>query len=226
MRAPGGERRPLRGALGRAAALACLLPLSFLAEGAAGQSLHIGLSGDRSSLNEVRSEDRLRGLGAAGSVRFERPAWGVEGDVSWRSLDAASDGGGESVTLLGGSLRGRYRVWRSLAVEAGFESRSVDPEFSAQDVAMAQVGLHYLAPLARVAEMWIRGAAIPWSTFSGGGEAGLGAALGMGVRAGPAEARWRLTARYDFQRLDRTVRSVDVPIQMESLRIGFEYAVF
>lgn len=226
MRAPIRDRRSPWGAVVRAAALACLLPLPFLAEGVAAQSLHIGLSGDRSSLSEVRSADRLRGLGAAGSVRYERATWGIEGDVSWRSLTPSSDAGGESVTLLGGSLRGRYKMWRSLAVEAGFESRSVDPEFSAQDVAMAQVGLHYVAPLARVAEMWIRGAAIPWSTFSGGGEAGLGAALGMGVRAGPANARWRLAARYDFQRLDRTVRGVDVPIQVESLRVGFEYAIF
>jgi len=181
---------------------------------------------DRTTYNELRPEDRLRGFGAAGFVGYERSNWGVDAEVNWRSLSGSDASGGGSVTFIGGGIRGRYRVWRTLSVEAGFESRSVDPEFATQDVALARLGLYYRTPLTSLADVWIRGATIPFSTFSGGGEAGLGVGLGMGVRIGPASARWRAVAVYDFQRLDRTVRGVDVPIQMEGVRIGVEYAVF
>jgi hypothetical protein len=207
--------------------LAVALPDALQAQDGAtrSRSLFVGVAGARSTYNEVSPENEHSGWGGTATARYQRSKWAVEGEVSWRSLSPDS-GEGESLTLMGGALFGRYDVWRTLAVEAGFDSRTFDPEFGAQDVGAATVGLRYETPLASLATLWVRGAAIPWSSFNGGGEAGLGMALGLGVRAGPADARWRAVVSYDFQRIDRSVDDVDVPIQYEGLRIGIEIAAF
>jgi hypothetical protein len=149
--------------------------------------------------------------------------------VDWASLSLAesteSTLAEESVTRIGGGLRAGRMVWRTLAVEAGFESSTADPEFELQDLALATVGLYYEAPLVRGSEVWVRGGAIPWSRFNGGGDAGLGFALGLGVRVGRSDGRLRGVASYDFRRLDRTVAGGDVPIQFEGVRLGVEYAI-
>ena len=92
--------------------------------------------------------------------------------------------------------------------------------------ASASFGLHYVADVTSLAEVWVRGAMLPWSSFSGGGEAGVGVAVGMGVRVGRSDGRLRGVMSYGFDRLDRTVRGVDVPVQAERFEVGVEYAVF
>ena len=226
-------RRGRDGAPWGAALLAFVLTAATLPGAVQGQdqpaigsrSFFVGVTGALSTYNEVSPENEHSGWGGTATARYERSKWAVEGELSWRSLSSDSDDA-QSLTLMGGALFGRYDVWRALAVELGFDSRTFDPEFGAQDVGAATVGLRYETPLASLATLWVRGAAIPWSSFNGGGDAGLGMALGLGVRAGPAGARWRAVASYDFQRIDRSVDGVDVPIQYEGLRVGVEIAAF
>ncbi|UCC26574.1 MAG: hypothetical protein JSU98_05600 [Gemmatimonadales bacterium] len=190
------------------------------------QSLYLEVQGDRSTFNEALADDRLTGFGAAGSARWDGGTWEVEGEVAWRSMSPAAEDRDGSVTFLSGGVRGRYAVWRTLSVELGWESRTADPQFAAQDLGMALLGLHYGTQLTSLADLWVRGAAIPFSSFNGGGEASIGIGLGMGLRVGPPTAAWRAVLEYGFRRIDRTVRDVDVPIQVEGIRIGVEYAVF
>lgn len=211
--------RRLGGLVALAAFVASVAP-------AGAQSVHVGAGVGRSTWNEVRASERHRGLGASGEARVAFGSWRIDGRLDWASLSPADTAdAGESVTRVGGGLRAGRMVWRTLAVEAGFESSTADPEFQLQDVALATLGLYYEAPLVRGSELWVRGAAVPWSSFNGGGDAGLGFALGLGVRAGRADGRLRGLVSYDFRRLDRTVAGGDVPIQFEGVRIGIEYVV-
>lgn len=190
------------------------------------QSTFVGLSAARATYNEVAAENRQEGFGFTGSAGLKRGKLAVEAAVDWRSLSPKVDAARSSLTLKGGSVRARYAVWRSLDLEAGLETRIMTPEFSAQDAAVVTVGLRHEAELASLASIWISGAAVPVSRFNGGGSGGLGLALGFGLRAGPRDAKWKAALAYGFQRIDRTVRGVDVPIQYESLRLGLEYPLF
>jgi hypothetical protein len=187
---------------------------------------HVGVAGTRATNNETEADNRQAGFGASAVARFAGRSWGVEGEVDVRSLSPAEDGSLESLSIRGGAVRGHYAVWRDLRVELGLETRTVDPEFAAQDVAGVLVGLRYEVPLASIASLSIRGAAIPLSWFNGGGQGGIGAAVGLGARARPTGGRWGLFADYDFRRLDREVQGLSVPIQFESVRIGFEWGLF
>jgi len=193
---------------------------------AAAWQLEVSVAGSRSTLNEASTDNRQAGLGATASARYARPGWGVEGTVAWQSLSPSVDDSRTSVTFMGGSVRGHYAVWRSLAAEIGLDSRTADPEFSAQDVAALMVGLRYETRLAAPAAVWLRGGAIPKAWLSGGGDAGIGVDLGFGVRVRAPESRWGLAAEYEFQRIDRTVQGNSVPLQFERVRLGVLFRPF
>ncbi len=226
----GGPRRPKTHGLSRASGLvaASLVASTTLAHGLDAQQhrFHVGLAGTHATHNETEVDNRQTGFGGSGVARYLAERWGVEGEINFRSLSPAEDESLEGFTLLGGGVRAHYSVWRDLAAEVGLETRAVDPEFAAQDVAGVLVGLRYDVPLASIASLAIRGAAIPVSWFNGGGEGGIGFALGLGARVRPTDGRWGLFGDYDFRRLDREVQGLDVPIQFESIRIGFEMGVF
>lgn len=198
--------------------------MAFPARGAA--QLEVAVAGSRSTLNEASADNRQTGLGAMGSVYYHGGVWAVEGTAAWQSLSPTVDDARDPVTFVGGSVRGRYDVWRSLAAEVGLDTRTADPEFSAQDVAALVVGLRYASPLAGPASVWLRGGAIPKAWMSGGGEAGIGVDLGFGVRVRAPESRWGLAAEYEFQRIGRTVRGGDVPLQFERVRMAILFRPF
>lgn len=196
------------------------LCLAAGATGVVGQErLSIGLAGARAAHDEVTAANRQEGFGVSGVAVYRGGGWAVEGEITWRTMSPTDDTR-ESFTSLGGTLFARYAVWRELDVEVGYSSRSVDPEFVVQDVALVRAGLRYEADLARDASVWIRGAAIPVSWFNGGGGGGLGVAVGFGARAHPFSDSWSVFADYDFERLDRTAQALDVPIQLERFRVG------
>ncbi|NNF29568.1 MAG: hypothetical protein HKN73_20255 [Gemmatimonadetes bacterium] len=190
------------------------------------QTLHLGAGFSRATHNEVAAAQRQKGFGAVGTARYDAGRWDLEAEGAWRSLGPAADESQPSLTVLAAAVRGHYTVWRELDVEVGVERRTVDPELAAQDVGVVLTGLRYENDLGGLASLWIRGAAIPLARFNGGGSAGVGLAVGFGVRASPFGPAWNVTAAYDFQRLDRTVQDIDVPVQQESLRVGVEYALF
>ena len=189
------------------------------------QSVLVGVVGSSTTLNEFRDDERRTGVGVGVEARVVGNGWEVEAGFDRASL-SPSDDSGESVTVTSGFSAARWSFWRTLAAEVGFSNRSADPEFAVQDVAALSVGVHYTSRLGANADVWVRGALLPWSSFSGGGEAGPGLGVGLGVRIGARGSRLRGTARYTFERLDRTVLGVDVPLQFDRLRLGLEYAIF
>jgi len=197
-----------------------LAALGFVIASPVAAQLDVGVSVSRSTLNEVSANNRQAGLGAVGSARWAGSGWGAEATIGWQSLHAKVDPGRTDVRYVGGSLRAHYDVWRSLAVQLGFDSRTADPEFSAQDVATLGLGLLYETRLAEPAAVWIRGAALPKSWLSGGGDTSLGFDIGFGARVRPGTAGWGFLAEYEFQRLDRTVGGLDAPLQFERVRVG------
>ena len=185
--------------------------------------LHVGIAGTHATNNETEADNRQAGFGGSVTARYAAGRWGVEGEVNVRSLSPTEDETLEDLSVRGGALRAYYGIWRDLDIEVGFESRTIDPEFAAQDAAGVLVGLRYDVPFASIASMRIRGAAIPVTWFNGGGEGGIGVAVGLAARIRPTDGRWGLFGEYDFRRLDRTVQDIDVPIQFESVRIGVEF---
>lgn len=203
----------------RTVVVAGVLSAASFSAAAAQDRLVVGLAGARAAHDEVAATNRQTGFGVSGVARYLGSGWSIEGELTWRTMTPADDTR-EGFTSLGGALFARYAVWRELDVEVGFASRSVDPEFAVQDVAVVRTGLRYDTELARGASVWIRGAAIPVARFNGGGGGGLGVAVGFGARAHPFSDSWSIFADYDFERVDRTAQDLDVPIQVERFRIG------
>ena len=118
----------------------------------------------------------------------------------------------------------RMRVTPRVGVEAGILSRAMTPEHAAQSMSAWRAGGVFLQPLAPGADLSVRAAYLGATKFGGGGTAPFGLDVGLAVSYGPGTGRVRLTAEYDFQRIDRKTRlgdaQIDVPIQSAIARIG------
>ena len=121
-------------------------------------------------------------------------------------------------------FRLRMQVTPRIGVEAGALSRAMEPEHAAQSMRAWRAGGVFLQPLAPGADVAVRAAYLGATRFGGGGTAPFGLDLGLAVSYGPGAGRVRLTAEYDFQRVDRRTtvggKRVDVPIQSAVARIG------
>ena len=113
-----------------------------------------------------------------------------------------------------------YLLTPFLALELGGGHRYVSPDFAAQEVGMFRLGVASENVLTRLASVWVRGAYLVNPQFSGGGSADLAFEFGLGVGVGTRNGRFRFHAEYEFQRIDRTVNTVDVPIQTSLARTG------
>lgn len=118
----------------------------------------------------------------------------------------------------------RMQVTPRIGVEAGGLLRTMEPEHAAQSMRAWRVGGVFLQPLAPGADVAVRAAYLAATDFGGGGTAPFGFDVGLAVSYGPGAGRVRLTAEYDFQRVDRRTtvggRRIDVPIQSAVARIG------
>jgi hypothetical protein len=113
-----------------------------------------------------------------------------------------------------------YEVTPFLALEVGGHHRYVTPEFAAQEVGMLSVGILSENDLNRISSVWLRGAYLLNPQFSGGGESDLAFEFGLGVAIGTANGRFRGSAVYEFQRIDRQAAGIAVPIQVSVARLG------
>ena len=102
----------------------------------------------------------------------------------------------------------------------GAGRRLIRPRFAAQDVGVARAGILSEIPLSALGSVWGRGAYLLAPKFSGGGTAGLAVELGFGAGLGTRNGRFRFRVEYEFQRIDRSVNDVAVPIQTSLARIG------
>jgi hypothetical protein len=88
-------------------------------------------------------------------------------------------------------------------------------------VGAARFGLYSETQLARIAQIWVRGAYLVDPKFIGGGKADVAFEFGLGVGVGTSNGRFRVYSDYEFQRIDRRAGGFDVPIQVNVVRSGF-----
>ncbi|MBP7550287.1 MAG: hypothetical protein KA761_08365 [Gemmatimonadaceae bacterium] len=173
--------------------------------------------------SEIGEDLEFSGVGGGLVASYRTGRFGVAGEGILGSLasgDQAVTASSYRVALF--DLRATYRVLPGLDAVLGAQSRSISPEFAAQDVGLIRIGLATETALSRLADIGVRGAWLPYADFNGGGEAGFGFEVGLGVSVGPADGRYRALMSYDFQRIDRTVNGADVPMQMMVARLGLQ----
>lgn len=184
----------------------------------AAQTVQLSAFGAAATNSEVVDTRQARGLGFGVGVRAERSRLRAEARYLHAGLSADF------------SLQPDYNVnevdlmvtwfWRPyLAAQIGAARRFMNPDLVAQDVGLIRVGVLSEARLARIAGLWVRGAYLPVSRFSGGGSAGLGLEIALGVELGEPEARLRGFVSFDYQRIDRE-SAAKAPLQFSLSRLG------
>jgi hypothetical protein len=185
--------------------------------------------GVEAALTDYREQGAaLRFTGAGFSARAELSVWRVHAQarVTRVHVDGASENADvtDAFDIAQNEIQLRMHVTPRLGVEAGVLSRTMAPEHAAQSMRAWRVGGVFLQPLAPGADVAVRAAYLGAAEFGGGGTAPFGLDVGLAVSYGPGAGRVRLTAEYDFQRVDRRTtvggKRVDVPIQSAIARIG------
>lgn len=184
----------------------------------AGQTARVSAFGVAATNAEVVETRQTRGLGFGVGARTEWSRWRVEARYLHAALQADF------------SVQPDYDVneidlaatwfWRPyLAPELGVARRFVSPELAAQDVGVVRIGALSEVRLARVAGLWVRGSWLPVSRFSGGGSAGFGVEVGLGVEVGAPTDRFQGFAGFEYQRIDREAAS-EAPLQFSVGQAG------
>jgi hypothetical protein len=182
------------------------------------QIVRVALAGAAATNGEVAATREAKGLGLGGSVQVDLPRVRIEARVLHAALRADFNiQSGYNVDQL--DLTGSW-FWRPyLALQLGAGRRFMSPEFVAQDVGLVRVGLLSETRLARLADIWVRGAYLPFTRFSGGGSASPGFELGLGAGIGSREARLQGFVEFGYQRIDRHA-AADAPIQFSAGQAG------
>ena len=185
--------------------------------------------GADAALTDYREQGAaLRFSGAGFSARAGLEVWKANAQVRLTRMHVDGASANAEVTdpfdIAQNELQLRMQVTPRIAVEAGVLSRTMSPEHAAQSMRAWRAGGVFLQPLAPGADVAVRAAYLHATHFGGGGTAPFGLDVGLAVSYGPGAGRVRLTAEYDFQRVDRRTtvgeRRIDVPIQSAIARIG------
>ena len=174
---------------------------------------------------ETAAALHYQGGGAGFWLGFKGGKLSADGSMLFMSFQPVDDGFGFEEfksTQIDGKLR--YYLASGISAEIGFTRRVMDPEFAAQSAAAARIGLRASYLLGPGANLTLRGNYLAGAKFSGGGTAGFGLEVGLGLSVGAVNERWRLTADYEFQRLNRVTDNgsgeVKVPLQQALARVG------
>lgn len=187
------------------------------------QSLRFGVQAVGISHTEASEDLQYDGGGLAGFVGLRVGRFLIEGEGYAATLDPDEETGlTESFDLKQVDFRVSFFVTRGLAIQVGGSGRFVQPESAAQDVGFIRIGVLSDNQIARIARLWVRGAYLPAPEFSGGGTAGFAFEIGLGTWIGTSNGRYGIRLEYDFQRIDRQVNDVDVPIQLMVAKVGIE----
>jgi hypothetical protein len=192
----------------------------------AAQRLTVGVEGALADYREQGAALRFSGSGFSG--RAELSVWrlsaqarltrvGVEGASTNAEMTDAFDISQSEVRL-------RMQVRPRIGAEVALLSRTMSPEHAAQSMQAWRVGGVFIQPLAPGADVAVRAGYLAATDFGGGGTAPFGLDVGLAVSYGPGAGRLRLTAEYEFQRVDRRTtvagKRIEVPIQSATARIG------
>lgn len=208
----------------RALALVGLLALAGVSPAAA-QRLRLGVHGVTVGHNEISEQLHADGLGIGALVGVRLGRLGFEARGYWADLDPDRVEN-TAFTVVQVDVRASVLVARSIALEVGAGRKWVDPDFATQEVGLFRLGILSEYPLSNIATVWARGAYFVAPQFSGGGKAGLAVELSLGTAIATANGRLRLIGEYEFQRFDREVERLDVPIQVTVVRLGVAARVF
>ena len=199
--------------------------LALMPHPVAGQGLRIGI--EAVGLTSLEGSESARALGG-GLGGFAEAVWGrasLDARVFVAGLDPDS-AALASYDIVQTDVRVRYAVTSLMAVEVGGGRRSVRPAFAAQEIGVVRVGVFSENHITRNASIWVRGAYLPVTAFTGGGSAPLSVEVGLGVAIATSNERFRARAEYEFQRIDRTVDGLDVPLQTSLARLGVAVRLF
>ena len=212
----------MKGAVRRRWALTVVLIGALIGPAVAtAQTVRFGVHGVGISHAEINENRRVDGTGVGGQITVRVGRFGLELSGYTAQMTDAPEGV-EEFDLLQGDVRVSFRIARSLAIEVGGGRRKVDPEFAAQDIGWGRLGILSEVQLSRIGSLWGRGAYLLNAEFNGGGDAGLAVELGLGAGLGTANGRFRVRVEYEFQRLDREIGTVKVPIQMTVAKFGVD----
>jgi hypothetical protein len=175
-----------------------------------------GVAATNAEVDDTR-EARGLGFGAGAAVRFDR--FLVEARAQTASLDAEFSVQPDYVANEL-ALQATYFRRPALGVLLGVERRFISPDLAAQEVGLVKIGLRTETPLSRLGRIRAHVAYLPVTRFSGGGGSSLGLELGLGIGVGPADSRFGGIAEFVYQRIDRDVNDVEVPVQYSATRLG------
>lgn len=190
------------------------------------QRITLGAEGALADYREQGAALRFTGAGVAG--RAEVSVWrlSAQARITRVHLEGASENAEvtDAFDLSQSELRLRMHVTSRIGVEAAALSRRMNPEHAAQSLRAWRAGGVYVQPLAPGADVAVRAGYLAATDFGGGGTAPFGLDVALAVSYGPGAGRVRLTAEYEFQRVDRRTtvagRRIDLPIQSALARIG------
>ena len=185
------------------------------------QTVLLGVQGALGDYREVSSNLRYRGGGVGGSLGLQFGRFSAEGAVTRISYAPRDDNSGladfKSTQI---DARVGVDVGSGITAEVGLLRRTIDPELAAQEMAAARIGVRYSKIIGPGATVGVRGNYLAGAKFTGAGSAGLAFELGLLVSVGSQNGRYRFTADYGFQRIDRKVNTAKVPIEQSLVRLG------
>lgn len=211
-------------AVGAAVIVLMFLGGSVLGRGLAAQTIVVGPQLAVGEYREVAAELSYQGAGLGAGFALTHRKLSLE--MAYVRLHFEPDGGAAVEPFDAGQfdLRFRYAVTGVVSAEAGVSTRVVDPEFAAQSVGAARLGVALSNEIGQGVRLGLRGAYLAGGRFSGGGSAPLGVEIGLGVTGSFLRARLRIAADYEFQYFNRKTDDgsgqVSVPIQQALLRLG------
>lgn len=199
--------------------------LAVLPAAAAAQNVVIGPQFAFGEYREITRTQRYIATGFGATLTLAWKKFGADVAYTGLSYEPYDDQLGQaSFKANEFDVRVRYRVFRGVSLQAGVMNRKSDDEFAAQSVGSFRLGAHSAVTLGPGAGASVRYDFLLGSKFSGGGTAGFGMDVGLGVFYGFAKNRVRLTGDYEFQRVNRTVDpgsgDIDAPIQQILGKIG------
>jgi hypothetical protein len=200
--------------------------LVFAAAPLSAQRLTFGVDVALADYREQGPALRFTGGGLSGRVAVDVWRLQVHARATRMHVTGASESAEvtDAFDIAQNDVTVRMRVTPRAGVEAGMLSRTMTPEHAAQSMSAWRLGGVFLQPLAPGADLSVRAAYLGATKFGGGGTAPFGLDVGLAVSYGPGAGRIRITAEYDFQRIDRKTRlgdqRIDVPIQSAIARIG------
>ena len=205
-------------------ALLVVLALGVAASARA-QQVNVGVQGVFGDYRELSSALSYNGGGLGGFVEANYHKFSGDFEIAKVQFNPSSGSAAtEKFTSTQFDAHLRWFLASGVSLETGYTKRDISPDFTTQDFTAIRAGVRANYGLGPGVNLLLRGNYLAAAKFSGGGTAPFALELGLGLSVGKANNRYRFTADYEFQRIDRktTISGTDykVPIQQAMARVG------